>query len=355
MRVIVTGGCGFVGFNLATHLIRSGHQVTVFDNLVRRGSEINISKLREIGVNFVHGDIRNQEDFHDLPTNAACLMECSAQPSVVSGFSNPMYDFRTNVLGAMNCLEFCRQFGVGMIFMSSSRVYPAGRINGLPHVEQETRWDWRQDFGGGPLTEGFHPVRGIDSTFGLDGATKTIYGASKAAADFFCQEYADAFGLPMIVNRCGVISGEGQFGVADQGWLSFWAISCLLERKITYLGYKGKQVRDILFIPDLCNLLETQLNRLNEFSGRVWNVGGGRSNSLSLIEATDRLEGLLNKKMITSYSDHVRKGDMVIYITDNTEVCRDFNWAPKITLDDGLERIVAWIRDHRDSLISAGL
>jgi CDP-paratose 2-epimerase len=355
MRVIVTGGCGFVGFNLATHLVRSGHEVTVFDNLVRRGSEMNIPKLRELGINFVHGDIRNPEDFQDLPANAECLVECSAQPSVVSGFENPMYDFKTNVLGAMNCLEFCRRHAIGMIFMSSSRVYPARRINDLPNVEEKTRWDWKRNVSEDFLPEGFHPERGIGPTFGLDGPTKTIYGASKAAADFFCQEYSEAFGLPMIVNRCGVISGEGQFGVADQGWLSFWAISCFLDRRITYFGYKGKQVRDILFIPDLCNLLEIQMNRLTEFSGRVWNVGGGRSNSLSLVEATDRFERLLNKKMITSYSDQVRKGDMIIYITDNTEAFRDFNWAPEITIDQGLERIVAWISDHRDSLVSAGL
>jgi CDP-paratose 2-epimerase len=355
MRVIVTGGCGFVGFNLAAHLVRSGHEVTVFDNLVRRGSEMNIAKLRELGVSFIHGDIRNPEDFHGLPTNAACLIECSAQPSVVSGFENPLYDFKTNVLGAMNCLEFCRVFGVGMIFMSSSRVYPARKINDLPCVERETRWDWKQDADAESLPKGFHPVHGIGPTFGLDGATKTIYGASKAAADFFCQEYTDAFGLPIIINRCGVISGEGQFGVADQGWLSFWAISCFLERKVTYLGYKGKQVRDILFISDLCSLLEVQMNRLTEFSGRVWNVGGGRDNSVSLVEATDRLEKLFNKRMITSQSERMRKGDMIIYITDNTEISQDLNWTPKVTLDEGLERMIAWIRNHSDSLISAGL
>jgi CDP-paratose 2-epimerase len=355
MRVIVTGGCGFVGFNLAAHLVRSGHEVTALDNLVRRGSEINIAKLRELGIRFVHGDIRTPEDFHDLPKNAACLIECSAQPSVVSGFENPLYDFNTNVLGAVNCLEFCRQFGIGMIFMSSSRVYPARRINDLPHIENETRWDWKQDIGRDALPEGFHPIHGIGPTFGLDGATKTIYGASKAAADFLCQEYSEAFGLPIIVNRCGVISGEGQFGVADQGWLSFWAISCFLGRKVTYFGYKGKQVRDILFIPDLCNLLEIQMSRLTECSGRVWNIGGGRSNSLSLVEATDRLEKLLNKEMMTEYSDQMRKGDMIIYITDNTGVSNDFNWTPQTTIDVGLERMIQWIEDHHNSLVSAGL
>jgi CDP-paratose 2-epimerase len=354
VKLIVTGGCGFVGFNIAIHLVRCGHTVTVLDNLARRGSEINIAELRKHGIEFVHGDIRTPEDFRRLPVNATCLVECSAQPSVVAGFDNPMCDFNTNVVGAMNCLEFCRQFEMGMIFLSSSRVYPARKINNLRRVELETRWDWDQG-AGIELPEGFHPNRGIAVNFSLDGATKTIYGASKAAADLLCQEYAEAFGLPVVINRCGVIAGEVQFGVADQGWLSFWAISCLFGREVTYLGHKGKQVRDILFISDLCNLLEAQINRLNEFSGNVWNVGGGRSNSLSLVEATNRLEKLLNKKMITSYSDRTRKGDMIIYITDNEAVSHEFDWAPEISIDEGLERMIAWIRDNRNALICAGL
>jgi CDP-paratose 2-epimerase len=355
MHIIITGGCGFVGFNLARSLAEAGHQITVFDNLVRRGSEINVSKLLNLGIPFLHGDIRNPEDFTELPDDVDCLIECSAQPSVVAGYTNPLYDFTTNVVGVMNCLEFCRMQNIGMIFLSSSRVYPASKINALPRVERESRWDWDADVGPQTLPCGFHPVEGIGAQFDLDGATKTIYGASKVAADFFCQEYADAFGLPIIVNRCGVIAGEGQFGVIGQGWLTFWAMCCLLGRPLTYFGHKGKQVRDVLFIEDLCTLVRTQIDRLEGLAGRVWNVGGGRLNSLSLVEATTLMERLVNKRIIASHREEPRKGDVVIYITDNTEITSDLGWKPNVSLEQGSERIVRWVSDNRSALLESGL
>ena len=354
-HVIITGGCGFVGFNLARHLVEAGYRVTVFDNLVRRGSEINVPALLKFGIPFVHGDIRNPEDFSLLSRDADCLIECSAQPSVVSGYLNPFYDFTTNVTGVMNCLEFCRVRGIGMIFLSSSRVYPASKINSLPTIERPTRWDWNPAADRQTLPRGFDPEFGISAQFDVDGPTKTIYGASKASADFFCQEYADAFNLPIIVNRCGVVAGEGQFGVIGQGWLTFWVMSCLLERPVTYFGHKGKQVRDVIFIKDLCTLVRTQLERLGLLSGRVWNVGGARQNSLSLVEATALVERLTNKKMRVNYSEEPRKGDMIIYISNNMEVSRDLDWSPSISVETGTERIVRWIRDNQNALLQSGL
>lgn len=355
MKILITGGCGFVGFNLATFLVGREHQVTVFDNLVRRGSETNVFGLRKKGVDFVHGDVRNLEDFSELSNDFDCLIECSAQPSVVSGYTNPVLDFRTNVTGVINCLEFCRRSETGMIFLSSSRVYPADKINALPVIEIETRWEWDPGGKAEPFPLGFNPSKGISAEFTLDGRYRTIYGASKASADFFCREYADAFNLNIIVNRCGVIAGQGQFGVVDQGWLTFWAMSCYLNRPVSYYGHKGKQVRDILFIEDLCRLIEIQLAKINNFSGCVWNVGGGRDSSLSLVEATSLMERLTNRKMAVHLKENERKGDVVIYITDNTKVSEELNWYPATSLEEGATHIVKWIADSKDRLIGAGL
>jgi CDP-paratose 2-epimerase len=354
-KIIITGGCGFVGYNLAVHLSERGARVTVADNLVRKGSETNVANLRGRGIDFVHCDIRNLEDFRDLPTDADVLIECSAQPSVVSGYQNPVYDFTTNVVGVINCLEFCRQHSTGMIFLSSSRVFPAAKINAIPMIERDTRWDWDPDIPTESLPRGFNPVHGIGACFDMDGPTKTIYGASKAAADFFCQEYAEAFDMPILLNRCGVIAGRGQFGVMTQGWLTYWAISCEMERPITYFGYKGKQVRDILFVEDLCSLIVLQLDRINDYCGAVWNVGGGREGSLSLVEATAMAEEMVGKRMTIYRSDEVRKGDVVIYITDNRQITAELGWTPGVRPEEGLQSIVRWVKDNRGQLERAGL
>ena len=355
MRVIITGGCGFVGFGLANSLVRKGHEVLVVDNLARRGSETNLLGAGNPGIPFIHADIRNNEDLQALPGGYECLVECSAQPSVVSGYANPLYDLRTNLVGAINCLELCRQRDMAMIFMSSSRVYSSDKLNEIPFVERETRWDWDPETDVRSLPEGFDPLKGISARFSIDGAAKTIYGASKAAADLVCQEYGDAFGFPVIVNRCGVIAGEGQFGVIGQGWLTYWVISCLMGRPVTYLGYKGKQVRDVLFIRDLCDLIELQLTRVHSLGGKVWNVGGGRTGSLSLLEATDLVQGITGRKMTVSQSDVIRRGDIRIYLTDNTGVTRDLGWSPSESIHDGLDKIAAWVSDNRSLLSSAGL
>ncbi len=353
MRILITGGCGFVGFNLAAHFMKLGHSVIVADNLARRGSETNLAALRKLGAPFHHCDIRCPEDVAVLP-DADCLVECSAQPSVVSGYERPLYDIQSNLMGAVNCLELCRTRRMAMIFLSSSRVYSADLLNNLPRIETETRWNWLPmppDI----IVSGFDAHLGISAEFSLAGAPKTIYGASKVAADLLCQEYAHAFDLPIVVNRLGVIAGEGQFGVVNQGWLTYWAMAAVFKRPLTYFGHLGKQVRDILFIEDLCRLLETQINHIDTWAGAVWNAGGGRESSLSLLEATALFERLTGRTLATTYAPRTRRGDVVIYITDNSAVSRDLAWRPTQPLETGAQRILHWVTDNQDALTRAGL
>ena len=347
-RILITGGAGFVGFNLAIFLREHGYNVSVMDNLVRRGSEMNIPRLREKKIDFFHGDIRCREDFNQLPDELDLIIECSAQPSVVSGYDNPRFDISNNFLGTVECLEFCQKKKAGMIFMSSNRIYSANKLNSLPIKETDTRFDYDEDIK--IDINGFDARYGISRDFSVDGGHKSIYGVSKAAADLLCQEWATAFDLPIIVNRCGVISGEGQFGMVHQGWVVWWALAGYLGISLKYLGYHGKQVRDILFIDDLCRLLHMEIQALDKLSGRVFNVGGGKANALSLLEATDIVEKLLCMRMQITDSNEARRDDVKIYYTDNRLVTDMLGWEPRVSVEDGYEKIVRWIRDYGEQL-----
>jgi len=342
-KVLITGGAGFVGSSLALYLKQRGHEIIVMDNLVRRGSELNVPELRKRRIDFFHGDIRCIEDFEQLHGNIDLLIECSAQPSVVSGFENPRFDIMNNVMGTLECLEFCRLRGAGLIFMSSNRVYSSVKLNSLPIKALETRFDYDPDVAN--VFRGYDPFYGISADFGVDGAHKSIYGVSKATGDLLCQEWASAFGMNIIVNRCGVIAGEGQLATFDQGWLGWWALAGFLQIPVKYLGYQGKQVRDILFVEDLCGLIELEIQSLPALYGEVLNVGGGRETSISLREATALYETLLNVKMNVCAVDEARKDDIRLYLTDNRHAEKMFGWKPEVSLPEGCERIVRWVRD----------
>jgi len=326
------------------------------DNLVRRGSESNIEELQKTGVVFVHGDVRCVEDFAGLPRGIELICDASAQPSVVFGYANPMFDLTNNTLGVIHVLEFAREHRCPLIFCSTNRVYSADRINSLPRREGATRLEWNcAAWYNLPIANrpsGFEPEYGISEEFSLDGAGHSIYGVSKLMADLVCQEYADAFDIPIIVNRLGVITGAGQFSKIDQGWVVWWAVACWFGLPLKYIGWAGKQVRDILFIEDVCRLVELEVSRIGSLHSGVFNAGGGAANSLSLLEATDFLEKRLDRTMTISQEETPRKADTVIYITDNRKVERILGWKPEVGIAEGFESILAWIRANEATLKS---
>src|SRR5881275_2136553 len=283
-RVLITGGSGFVGANLGIGLAERhpDWEITAFDNLKRRGAELNIPRLRASGIRFVHGDVRSQADLLAVdPVDA--IVECSAEPSALAGVdSSPDYVVQSNLVGAYNCLELARRDGAQFVFMSTSRVYPYGALDALPHREDETRFELCPADGLAGASE-----RGIAEDFPLDGA-RTLYGATKLAAELLVTEYAAVAGLPTAVNRCGVIAGPWQMGKVDQGVFTYWLLAHLTGRPLKYIGYggTGKQVRDLLHVDDLVDLIERQLSDPGGWNGRMVNVGGGREVSLSLAETT---------------------------------------------------------------------
>jgi CDP-paratose 2-epimerase len=362
MKVLVTGGCGFIGSSVAFHLHEKGNRVMVMDNLVRRGSEANLVELQRRGISFTHGDVRNIEDLANLPTGIDLICDTSAQPSVVSGYSNPLFDITNNGVGAIHILEYARRYKTPIIFWSSNRVYGADRLNALPRRQTDTRLEW--DPGAWDRIEkverpgGFDPLHGISEEFSVDGGQRSIYGLSKLIADVACQEYAQAFDLPVIVNRFGVISGTGQFGSSDQGWVVWWAVAHWFGLPLKYLGWHGKQVRDVLFVDDVLSLLDFQISQLPKFRGEVFNVGGGFQNSISLLEATRTMEEISGRSTSVTLEDTPRKGDIALYFTDNRKVRRLTAWNPKVGLKEGLSSIFEWIRANESELsrryLSAG-
>jgi CDP-paratose 2-epimerase len=354
VHILITGGCGFVGSRLALHFAEQSHRVVVMDNLVRRGGEGNIERLRKRGIEFLHGDVRNAEDFANLPPGIEVICDASAHPSVVTGYANPIYDISNNALGVIRVLEYARQHCCPLIFWSSNRVYNADLMNDLPRCDSESRLLWDAEAWGklphGLRPRGFDPVHGISEEFSVDGGQHSIYGLSKLMADLACQEYARAYDMPVVVNRFGVISGGGQFGKTEQGWLAWWAIAHWFGLPLTYIGWKGKQVRDILFIDDVCFLADLEMKQIGRFRGEVFNAGGGAANSLSLLEATKEMQKRIGRTTAIVEEAAPRKADIPVYFTDNRKVEKTLGWKPQTGLDRGLQEILRWIRENEAEL-----
>ncbi len=350
MRVLVTGGAGFVGGNLVVALAERhpDWEIVALDNLMRRGSELNLPRLREAGVAFVHGDVREQADLAAAgPFDA--MVECSAEPSVLAGFGDPSYSVQTNLFGAFNCLERARAEEAFVVFLSTSRVYPVAPQLELALEEGPTRFELAESqpvAGAGPA--------GISEGFPIAGA-RTLYVATKLSAELLIEEYADAFGLRAVINRCGVIAGPWQMGKVDQGVFSWWLLSHLFGRPLTYIGYggSGKQVRDLLPVDDLIDLVDEQLGDPERWSGAVANVGGGRECSLSLLETTELCRELTGNEVPIGTEAETRPGDVPVYLSDCARLHSLTSWRPRRGGRDVLADLLAWSTEHEDELRAA--
>ncbi|MDD5108721.1 MAG: GDP-mannose 4,6-dehydratase [Candidatus Omnitrophica bacterium] len=339
--LLITGGAGFIGSNLAVDFKQKYPKLKVYalDNLKRRGSEQNISRLKENGVNFIHADIRNPEDLV-LDFNFDLMIECSAEPSVMAGIDNPPYIINTNLVGTLNCLELCRKQKADIIFLSTSRVYPYKAINKIKTIETGTRFEWEpeQDIFG-------WSEDGINEDFTI-GGPKTLYGATKLSSELLLQEYIANYGLKGVINRCGVIAGPWQFGKVDQGVFTYWMLAHYFKQPLKYIGFggKGKQVRDLLHVNDLFNLIDIEVFELSKISGNVYNVGGGREVNLSLYEITKLCQQITGNKIKITSDANTRPGDISIYLSDNSKVTKELGWKPRRTAKLVLTDIYSWIR-----------
>ncbi len=346
--ILITGGAGFVGSNLAIHLAERhpDWEIVALDNLHRPGSELNPPRLERAGVRFVRGDVREPADLAELGAVSA-LVECSAEPSALSGVDgDTAFVFQTNLVGAYNCLELARRDGAFMLFVSTSRVYPVAPLNELSLEEGDTRFE----LGDEQPIPGASPA-GITEEFPLTGA-RTLYGTTKLAAEMLIEEYREMFGLRAVVDRCGVIAGPWQMGKVDQGVFAHWLLSHRFGLPLSYIGFggEGKQVRDLLHVHDLADLIEEQLTDPERWDGEVVNVGGGREVSLSLLETTALCRELTGAEVPISGETEGRPGDVPVYLSDCSRVFERTDWRPRRSARQTLADLNDWIDGHTSEL-----
>jgi CDP-paratose 2-epimerase len=350
-RVLITGGAGFVGSNLAISLAERHPEweLLALDNLYRRGSELNLPRLEEAGVEFVQGDVREPADLDRLPEISA-LIECSAEPSVMSGTDgDTAYLVHTNLTGAYHCLELARRDGAFLVFLSTSRVYPVEPQLELTRVEEATRFELSDD----QQVRGASSA-GISEEFPMIGH-RTLYGATKLAAELLIEEYRASQGVPAVIDRCGVIAGPWQMGKVDQGVFTHWMLAHHFRRPLSYIGFggQGKQVRDLLHVEDLVDLVERQLLDRESWDGRTVNVGGGRECSLSLLETTEICRELTGNEVPIEPVAETREGDVPIYLSDCEKLFKLDEWRPRRSAEQVLSDIHQWVAADEDRIAAA--
>jgi CDP-paratose 2-epimerase len=336
--VVITGGAGFIGANLARRLLAAGQQVILFDNLSRPGVANNLKWLRAVygdGFGVEIGDIRDRATVEKVVRNAGAIFHFAAQVAVTNSLSRPREDFSVNAEGTLNLLEALRNYRsqIPLLFTSTNKVYGEMtnmqlREAGLSYVPEDNA-----------LAE-----RGIDEAAALD--FHSPYGCSKGCAEQYVLDYSHTFGLPATVFRMSCIYGPRQCGNEDQGWVAHFASAMSRHQDIRVYG-NGKQVRDLLFVDDLIDAMFLTFRCIDRTAGRAFNIGGGPSNAGSVLEVISILADLLGVSPTILFADW-RRADQRYYVSNTTAFRQMTGWQPKTALREGIERLCAWIRPGAD-------
>ena len=337
MKILITGICGFAGSLIAKTLLHShtNLQIVGLENFSRKGSELNISELANLGIDIIRGDIRFQSDI-DALTKFDWVIDCAANPSVLGGIDGQCSSrqlMEHNLLGTINLLEYCKRYKAGLILLSTSRIYSASELAALPVESSDDRFEL-QDCNVSGAT-----CLGISEDFPTS-APLSLYGASKLASETLILEYGECFDFPVWVNRCGVLAGAGQFGKADQGIFSFWIHSFCERKPLKYIGFNGTghQVRDVLHPKDLVPLLSQQMLQADWDAPKIINLGGGIENSFSLKELSSWCEDRFGQNEVLPSQDE-RTMDAPFIVMDSTTAQNAWNWSVKTKIEQILEEI----------------
>jgi CDP-paratose 2-epimerase len=335
MKLLITGGCGFLGSNLAAHAIEQGIDLCVFDNLYRQGSQSNLLWLRDKGkFEFVHGDIRNANDVQRLIQRLQpdTIFHLAGQVAMTTSIADPRMDFEVNALGTLNVLEAVRQHAPEalIIYSSTNKVY--GDLEQYAYEETATRYVCMDR------------PNGFDENTPLD--FHSPYGCSKGSADQYLRDYHRIFGIKTVVFRHSSMYGGRQFATADQGWIGWFCQMAAQTRSgkrnapFTISG-NGKQVRDVLHAEDMISLYFSTFEHAEAATGQAFNIGGGIANSLSLLELFGLLEAEI-KQPLQYTKLPPRESDQRVFVADIGKMAHLTGWAPKVSAQDGVSRMLAW-------------
>jgi CDP-paratose 2-epimerase len=338
MKLLITGGCGFLGSNLAAHALAQGDELYVFDNLGRFGSALNLDWLRTLGkFEFIHGDIRNANDVARIIAriNPDAIFHLAGQVAMTTSIDDPRRDFETNALGSLNILDAVRIHSpdTAILYSSTNKVY--GDLEQYNYIEEPTRYVC------------VDRPNGFDENSALN--FHSPYGCSKGSADQYMQDYARMYGLKTAVFRHSSMYGGRQFATYDQGWVGWFCQQATQTKKnadhrFTISG-NGKQVRDVLHAEDMIQLYYQGIAQINTIKGNAFNIGGGVNNSLSLLELFALLEQLIGRSL--NYEKKPpRSSDQRVFIADLGKISSMINWRPKVTAAEGVRKMLDWVSNE---------
>jgi len=343
-RVLITGGAGFIGSHVAEFFAEKGIDMIVLENFSRaqllgkgyKYVRCNWDFLKKYNnLKLIEGNITDPEQLKKACKDIDAIIHVAAQTAVTTSLIDPKTDFMVNALGTLNILEIARASNSDpvIIYTSTNKVY-GSNVNKIETLEKKIRYVFEDKF-----------KSGISETFPIDLCEHTPYGCSKLAGDLYTQDYAKTYGIKTAVFRMSCIYGPRQFGVEDQGWVAWFTIATITGKPITIYG-DGKQIRDILYVTDLVNAFDSFLQRKNQLSGEVFNMGGGPENTISLLELLDMLEQLTGKRSKITFSNW-RPSDQKVYVSNISKAKEKLRWSPKVSPKEGVEKLVNWVLENK--------
>ena len=335
MNILITGGCGFVGTNLSLYLKSKKFNVYTLDNLSRKGSKFNYTVLKKKKIKNFRINIANYKKLKGL-RKFDLIIDCCAEAAVEVSRKKIDEVFNTNLIGTFNILKKAKRDKSKIIFLSSSRVNSIKNINKIIGNNSN-------------LKKKLHINKLIDDKF-ENSRPKSLYGFTKLASEMLIEEFNYAFGLKYIINRCGVISGPFQFGKQDQGFVSLWVIHHIMKKKLSYIGYggHGNQVRDVLHIDDLCELIHKQIKIINKIYNKLYTVGGSKISYTSLKNLTKICQNITGNEISIKKKRSTSIYDIPYFITDNRKVSRAYKWRPKKNINKIVYDITNWINNNKN-------